>query len=202
MTIYSQGQYRYNLPSGYHVGEYSDDVRLESYLSALGLGCTTSSSIPREVPHWSAEINTDHLSSMSENDRATLGARLGLGARAVELLDICTLYLPGDNLIDVIASGEELHVVAPGNKKGTDPFQQFVMRPNRTASIGRRGDSEIRVSDPYISRQHATIGWDGERVSIRDLSTHGTGLSIPRNLEDDENPAFHETFVARDNGEW
>lgn len=42
-------------------------------------------------------------------------------------------------------------------------------------SIGRGTESSIKLSDAEVSRNHAELNWDGERLTIRDLaSSNGT----------------------------
>jgi pSer/pThr/pTyr-binding forkhead associated (FHA) protein len=47
--------------------------------------------------------------------------------------------------------------------------------------IGRSVQSDVRLADSGISREHAVITWDGERYTIEDLqSTNGTRVNGKR----------------------
>jgi pSer/pThr/pTyr-binding forkhead associated (FHA) protein len=44
--------------------------------------------------------------------------------------------------------------------------------------VGRAPDSAVHLDQPEISRQHARIFWDGERITVSDLaSTNGTFIN-------------------------
>jgi len=47
--------------------------------------------------------------------------------------------------------------------------------------IGRSVHSDVKLADPGVSREHATITWDGERYVVEDLqSTNGTKVNDRR----------------------
>ncbi|WP_246110770.1 FHA domain-containing protein [Thermosediminibacter litoriperuensis] len=61
----------------------------------------------------------------------------------------------------------------------SDDGREYPLRPVTT--IGRAGDSDIVINDPYLSSKHAMIFKKGRRMVIQDLkSTNGTFLNGKR----------------------
>lgn len=55
---------------------------------------------------------------------------------------------------------------------GTD---DFCLRADQfPAILGRSTDAAIYIEDPWISRQHCSIEFDGTTVMVRDVSRNGT----------------------------
>jgi pSer/pThr/pTyr-binding forkhead associated (FHA) protein len=74
-------------------------------------------------------------------------------------------------------------------RQGPRPGQRFSLT-QPTITIGREVGNDVVVSDPQISRRHASLTWDGSRFIIQDLgSVNGTfvnreRISGPHTLKD------------------
>jgi hypothetical protein len=55
--------------------------------------------------------------------------------------------------------------------------------------LGRKSPSEIKVNTPHVSREHATLAYEGSKLIIRDHSSNGTFVR----------PAGEEEFKLKDN---
>lgn len=68
--------------------------------------------------------------------------------------------------------------------KGPDSGREFVLGSNEQLTIGRGDESEIRMTDPLISREHCEIKCDGKQLLLRDLeSTNKTFLIQGSSIE-------------------
>lgn len=57
------------------------------------------------------------------------------------------------------------------NLSGEDiPPQEYTLKKEQTV-IGRSADADIVIEKPAVSRQHARLDWDGEKLWITDLSS-------------------------------
>lgn len=55
---------------------------------------------------------------------------------------------------------------------------QRIVMPLGVSVVGRAPDSAVHLDQPEISRQHARIFWDGERITVSDFaSTNGTFIN-------------------------
>ena len=63
--------------------------------------------------------------------------------------------------------------------EGEEPGQSWRLDPNAAnpTLIGQSDACDIRLTDPLVSRRHASLELDGHRLRLRDLdSTNGTLL--------------------------
>jgi hypothetical protein len=68
---------------------------------------------------------------------------------------------------------------------GPEAGQSFDLEPGRKVLIGRGEHCDIRITDPYVSRAHCEIEYDGERALLVDTSTNGTfvhGKAVTRHV--------------------
>jgi pSer/pThr/pTyr-binding forkhead associated (FHA) protein len=69
----------------------------------------------------------------------------------------------------------------------------------REISVGRSVDVDMVIPDPRVSRKHATVRWDGGRVSVIDLSANGTSIDGARfesgEVVDGDVLRFGDSFV-------
>ncbi len=71
------------------------------------------------------------------------------------------------------------------NKKHSLPFKiEEYYSINKSISLGRRGDNDIIIKDPYISKQHFQIIEDEDEYYLEDLnSVNGTYLNGDRIID-------------------
>ena len=68
--------------------------------------------------------------------------------------------------------------------KGPDSGREFVLDSNQRLTIGRGGESEIRMTDGLISREHCEVNCDGHHLLLCDLgSTNKTFLAYGSRIE-------------------
>jgi hypothetical protein len=73
-------------------------------------------------------------------------------------------------------------------RQGPQPGQRFSLT-QPTISIGREMGNDVVVSDPQISRRHASLTWDGRQFIIQDLGSangtfvNGVRLTAPQVLQ-------------------
>ena len=53
-------------------------------------------------------------------------------------------------------------------------YDKFSLASVSIVNIGGSDDSDIVVKDEYVSRQHASLNWENERMVLTDLSKNGT----------------------------
>ena len=62
--------------------------------------------------------------------------------------------------------------------------------------VGRNPDADLTLPDARASRKHAEIRWDGERVTVKDLSQNGTSVDGARfEVVDGDVVRFGDSFV-------
>jgi hypothetical protein len=73
-------------------------------------------------------------------------------------------------------------------RQGPQPGQRFALT-QPTITIGREAGNDVVVSDPQISRRHASLTWDGRQFIIQDLGSangtfvNGVRLTAPQVLQ-------------------
>ncbi|MEI6223786.1 MAG: FHA domain-containing protein [Deltaproteobacteria bacterium] len=91
-------------------------------------------------------------------------------------------------------AGPELHAV-----EGPEAGRRFRLRPG---VLGRGAASAIRLDDPCVSRNHARLDLEGERVTVRDLGSRnglwlgGVRVAGPRPLVPGEELRLGRTVLA------
>ncbi|GAB4499727.1 MAG: hypothetical protein OHK0052_15170 [Anaerolineales bacterium] len=84
--------------------------------------------------------------------------------------------------------------------------QEYLIRNAQTIVIGRSRDNTIMIAHPKISRQHASLEWQGETCYLRDLgSSNGTFLNgnrlqpqQPHPLKPGDRIELHQVLVLFD----
>ncbi|MFB0536434.1 MAG: FHA domain-containing protein [Anaerolineae bacterium] len=70
-------------------------------------------------------------------------------------------------------------------RQGPQPGQRFSSN-KPTIIIGREAGNDVVISDPQVSRRHASLAWDGRQFIIQDLGSangtfvNGERLTAPR----------------------
>jgi hypothetical protein len=96
-----------------------------------------------------------------------------LGLADVAVASDVTISIPSASLL---APPKRYHLRM---MKGVPAYGVYFVE--KVATIGRSEDSDIFLVDPSVSRNHATLGIDGEAVCVEDLgSTNGTFVNDER----------------------
>lgn len=84
--------------------------------------------------------------------------------------------------------------------------QEYLIRNAQTIVIGRARDNTITIAHPKISRQHASLEWQGETCYLRDLgSSNGTFINgnrlqpqQPQPLKPGDQIQLHQILIVFD----
>src|SRR4051812_38595665 len=94
---------------------------------------------------------------------------------------------PPASAVEVMRRGADLKPRVAIIVYHADGAEMVMLLPDLPVIVGRESPSDVRISDPTLSREHARFSFVGGRITVSDLdSTNGTWIGGKRIEEETE----------------